>query len=167
MLMFAALAGALLYYLQVFAYYDRLTVAEVGDVELVNLVTGEAEPIRFAELTAIDSTSSPVRFRACFTAENSQAMLTETYETYEAAEPLVAPGWFDCFDAEEIGAALQSGEAIAFLWAENITYGIDRVVAVMPDGRGFAWQQINACGEVVFDGDPAPEWCPPVPERLE
>ena len=44
---------------------------------------------------------------------------------------------------------------------------IDRIVAVFPDGRGYAWHQINACGEVVFDGDPAPEGCPPVPERLE
>ncbi|MGR3625750.1 MAG: DUF6446 family protein, partial [Limimaricola sp.] len=27
-----------------------------------------------------------------------------------------------------------------------------------------AWNQINVCGEVVFDGDPAPAGCPTPPE---
>jgi hypothetical protein len=57
--------------------------------------------------------------------------------------------------------------AIAFLGIENVRYGIDQVVAVLPDGRGFVWQQINACGAVVFNGEPAPEGCPPVPESLK
>ena len=47
---------------------------------------------------------------------------------------------------------------------KRISYGIDRIVAIYPDGRGYAWHQINACGEVVFDGQPAPENCPPKPE---
>jgi hypothetical protein len=47
-----------------------------------------------------------------------------------------------------------------------VLYGIDRVLAIYPDGRAFAWHQINACGKFVFDGDPPPEGCPPVPERL-
>ena len=66
-----------------------------------------------------------------------------------------------------IGGALEKGEALAFLSEPNITYGIDRVVAVMGDGRGFAWNQINACGKEVFEGRPAPEGCPPVPEGLK
>lgn len=165
--MFAAIAGALLYYLQIYAYYEEVTAEQVGNVQLVNLVTGQPEPISFENFKAIDSTSAPIRFRACFDTPLSQAMLTETYATYEAAEPLVAPGWFECFDAEAIGRALETGEAIAFLATENITYGVDRVVAVLPDGRAYAWQQINSCGEVVFDGDPAPEGCPPAPERLQ
>ena len=45
----------------------------------------------------------------------TQAMLTETYKTYEGAVPLIAPSWFDCFDATAIGEALEKGEAIAFL----------------------------------------------------
>ena len=28
--------------------------------------------------------------------------------------PLTAPGWFDCFDADAIGEALDRGEALAF-----------------------------------------------------
>jgi hypothetical protein len=75
---------------------------------------------------------------------------------------LTAPGWFGCFDAEAIGEALKEGRAVAYLGEENIHYGIDRVVAVMDDGRAFAWHQINACGAVVFNGEPAPEGCPPV-----
>jgi hypothetical protein len=81
--------------------------------------------------------------------------------------PLVAPGWFDCFDAAAIGADLAAGRAAAVLGEANVTYGIDRVLALYPDGRGYAWHQINACGEVVFDGDPPPPGCPPVPERPE
>ena len=50
---------------------------------------------------------------------------------------------------------------------ENISYGIDQVVAVFPDGRGYVWHQINPCGSVVFNGDPAPAGCPPVPENLQ
>lgn len=159
--------GGAMYYLQVHAFYEEVTAEQVGNVQLVSLYSGEPEPVLFENFEAIDSTSSPIRFRACFEVANSQAMLTETYVTYEDAEPLVAPGWFSCFDAKAIGDALDSGEAIAFLGHENITYGIDRVVAVMADGRAFAWHQINACGEVVFDGDPAPEGCPPAPERLQ
>jgi len=166
-LLLAAISGALLYYLQIYAYYEEVTVDQVGEIQLVTLETGEPEPILFENFKAIDSSSAPIRFRACFDMSLDQAILTETYVTYEVAEPLVAPGWFDCFDAEAIGRALQTGEAIAFLSEENITYGIDRVIAVMPEGRAYAWHQINACGEVVFDGDPAPEGCPPVPERLQ
>jgi hypothetical protein len=94
-------------------------------------------------------------------------MLTETYQPYEGAEPLVAPGWFDCFDADEIGAALSEGTAMAFMGTENQSYGIDRIVAILPDGRGFAWHQINHCGEVVFDGRPAPEDCPEPPAETD
>ena len=92
-------------------------------------------------------------------------MLTETYVLYDDPVPTVAPGWFDCFDAEAIGVALSEGSALGFLGVENLIYGFDRIVAITEDGRGFSWHQINACGEVVFDGKPAPEGCPPPPER--
>ena len=48
---------------------------------------------------------------------------------------------------------------------ENIYWGIDRIVAIMDDGRAFAWNQINKCGAEVFDGQPAPAGCPPQPEK--
>ncbi|WP_439154857.1 DUF6446 family protein [Yoonia sp.] len=163
-LVMALVAGIALYYLQVYAYYDNVQPGP-DQVQLTSVTAGAPEPIPFDDFTGIDSDSSPIRYRACFTTPLSQATLSETYVIAENAEPLVAPGWFDCFDAEQIGADLQ-GEAIAFLGTENITYGIDRIVAIYPDGRGYAWHQINACGEVVFDGDPVPDTCPPVPESL-
>ena len=94
-------------------------------------------------------------------------MLTETYVTHDAAVPLTGPKWFDCYDAETIGADLEAGTAIAFLSEFNITYGIDRVIAVYDDGRAYIWHQLNHCGEKVFDGQPAPDDCPPAPERLQ
>ena len=78
--------------------------------------------------------------------------------------PLVAPRKFACFDAAAIGDALTHDKAVAFLGHANITYGVDRVVAVFNDGRAYAWNQLNHCGEVVYNGDPAPEGCPPPPE---
>ncbi|WP_137702986.1 DUF6446 family protein [Marimonas lutisalis] len=158
------IAGAAIYYLQVYAYYDEVVATGTDDVMLTSLTSGRPEPILYDDFKAINADSSPIRYRACFTTAQSIPMLTETYEPYEAAEPLVAPGWFDCFDAVEIGEALERGEALAFLGQHNIEYGIDRVIAVLPDGRGFAWHQINHCGEEVFDGKPAPADCPPKPE---
>ena len=166
LLMISLIAGGALYYLQVYAFYDDVT-AQVDDIKLVSVATGEPEEIVFADLTAIDSDSSPLRFRSCFTTSLSQALLTETYRVYDEAEPRVGPGWFDCFDAAQIGADLEAGIAFGFLSHENITYGIDRVVAVYPDGRAYAWNQINFCGEVVFDGNPVPPECPPAPESLQ
>lgn len=160
----ALAAGAGLYYLQVYAYYDEVSAVDIADVQLTSLISGTPEPILFENFQAIDSDSSPIRYRACFDTPHSQAALTEEFVTYELAEPLVAPDWFDCFDAQTIGEQLKTGEAIAFLGQENIHYGIDRIIAVMGDGRAFAWQQINACGEMVFNGEPVPAGCPTPPE---
>ena len=63
------------------------------------------------------------------------------------------------------GAQIEQGKARAFLAVENLTYGIDRIVTILPDGRGFAWTKINRCGKVVFDGKTAPKDCPKPVER--
>ncbi len=157
----AAVAGVAIYYLQVYGYYERVELrTDMPAVELTSLVSGQPEEIIADGFEAIDADSSPIRYRACFTTTMSQAMLSETYAPYEGAVPLTGPGWFDCYDAEEVGEALTDGRAIAYTGEENIEYGIDRVVAIMDDGRGFVWHQINPCGEEVFDGKPAPAGCP-------
>ncbi len=158
----AALAGGGLYYLQIYHFYEEVAAEDVA-VELTGIVSGTPETIPATEVEAIDAASSPIRFRACFATPLSLALLTETFEIYDDAEPLVAPDWFGCFDAAGLGAALEAGTAVAFLGQRDITYGIDRVVAVTPEGRGYVWHQINRCGEVVFDGEPVPEGCPPPP----
>ena len=156
----ALLAGAAIYYLQVYGYYHEVAAsAPAAEIRMTTL-EGVTEPLLIEGFEGIDADSSPIRFRACFRTPQSMAMLTETYQTYDGATPLVAPGWFDCFDAEAIGEALEAGQAVAYLGEENIEYGIDRVIAIMDDGRAFAWNQINRCGAVVFDGQPTPADCP-------
>ncbi len=159
----AILAGGALYYLQVYAFYEEVPATGAGDVQMTARASGAPEPVAHEGFRAIDADSSPIRYRACFTTPTPLAALSETYEPYDRPVPLEAPGWFDCFDADDIGAALTNGSAKAFLGQQNIQYGIDRIVAVAEDGRGWVWHQINPCGEVVFDGQPAPEGCPAPP----
>lgn len=139
----SVIAGISLYYLQVYHFYDEVA-AESVEIRLTPVGDGAPEAIPAEGIEAIDATSSPIRFRACFTTPLSQALLTETYRLYDDAEPLNAPGWFGCFNATEIGEGLENGSAIAFIAEESIAEGVDRVVAVFDDGRAFAWHQLNA-----------------------
>jgi len=163
-LMSALAAGLAMYYLQVYHFYEEVSANGTDDVQLVSLVSGQPEPVLYDGFEAIDATSSPIRYRACFTTTMSHAMLSETYEIYDTAEPLVAPKWFDCFDAGAIGLALEEGRALAFLGTKDIQYGVDRIVAITEDGKGYVWHQINRCGEIVFDGNRAPDDCPVPPQ---
>ncbi len=148
----AAVAGLAIYYLQEYAFYTEATFQQGAEIELTLLESGMPEPILVDALKGIDADSSPLRFRACFHTPLSQGLLTETYQTYQGATPLIGPTWFDCFNADKIGEALAKGEAIAFLSKANITNAdltkpdatsFDRVVAVFPDGSAFAWHQIH------------------------
>ena len=160
----AVVAGGALYYLQVYAFYEDVVATGEGDVLMTPQEGGAPEPIAYTNFRGIDADSSPIRYRACFETETGLDTLADTYLPYDGAVPLEAPGWFDCFNADEIGAALEAGTAQAFTGTANIEYGIDRIVAVNAQGQGFVWHQINHCGEVVFDGQPAPEDCPEPPE---
>ena len=75
-------------------------------------------------------------------------LLTESYQVYAQAVPLNAPSWFTCFDAAAIGQDILSGKAVAFLGQANVARDIDAVIAVYPDGRAFAWHQINPNADV-------------------
>ena len=156
----AALAGGALYYLQIYGFYSEVPETEVT---LVSLSSETPEVIPAAELRAIDAESSPIRYRACFRTDLSLPMLTETYVMVDGAIPRNAPGWFDCFDAEALGAEIESGQALVFLGQKNIAYGVDRVVAITDDGRGYVWHELNDCGEKAYDGTVVGEECPPLP----
>ncbi|MBQ66797.1 MAG: DUF6446 family protein [Paracoccaceae bacterium] len=158
------IAGGAMYYLQVYAYYSTVVPNGSTDVVLKPLDGSVAQAIAYSDYKAIDSNSSPIRYRACFTAENTADELKALYVTIKDAEPLVAPGWFDCFDAKEIGAAIESQSATSFLSIENVSYGIDRIVSVLDDGRGYAWNKINRCGKIAFAGKTLPPDCPTPPE---
>lgn len=133
----ALVAGVAMYWLQVYAFYTKLP-----DTTVLKVVTetGQA-PLSLEAFEGIDATSSPVRFRACA----KLADLTEVAHAQpaEAPEPLTGPGWFSCFDAGAITEALQRGEAKAYVSEKEIHLGVDRVIAVYPDGRAFAWHQLN------------------------
>ena len=163
----AVLAGAALYYLQVYAYYRPVEYGQgalnEGLVTLQVEKDGEAVPLEVANFEGITSDSSPIRFRACF--EVDPLDLNGTTSAPDA-EPLVAPGWFDCFDARAIGRELSAGNMRAVLDPTELEYGVSRIIAYYKDGRAFAWHQLNRCGEAVYDGDPAPADCPPAPESL-
>ncbi|WP_299546035.1 DUF6446 family protein [uncultured Tateyamaria sp.] len=151
------IAGATLYYLQIYGFYEEVETAEV---QLVSVVSDMPEPIPFTDFQAIDADSSPIRYRACFTTEMSLALLTETYVGLEQATPRNAPGWFDCFDAEAIAAELDAGTALPFLGQKNVDFGVDRIVAITEDGRGYVWHELNDCGDKAYDGTIVGEECP-------
>ncbi len=153
----AAVAGAGVWYTQEYAYYR--TLAQADTVGLTT-VAGEFEPVTVSDFRGTDSESSPIRYRACFNVDLSLAMLTETFAIAEKAEPLVGPRWLDCYDAAAIGAALESGDAVAFLGQKNVEYGVDRIVAVGRDGRAWSWNQLNNCGQTAYDGSAQGEACP-------
>ncbi|MCB6178715.1 DUF6446 family protein [Rhodobacter sp. Har01] len=143
LVMGAVLAGVAIWYLQVYAFYSPVAFTPGAEILLTPVAGDAPEAILADNVTGIDGQSSPLKFRACFTTPLSQAMLSETYRLYDKPTPTVAPGWFDCFDAAAIGAALERGEALAFLSQPDIHPGIDRVVAVFPDGHAYAWHQLN------------------------
>lgn len=131
-----------MYVLQVYAFYEELPPDEVS-IRLTLVATGEVEEITVTGMKAIDGSSSPLRFRACFETPHSQAMLTETFQVHPNPVPLTGPSWFDCYDAAAIGRALEEEQAIAYLGEAEIRDGVDRVVAIFDDGRAYVWHQLN------------------------
>ncbi|MFK7875024.1 MAG: DUF6446 family protein [Paracoccaceae bacterium] len=157
-----AVAGAALYYLQVYGFYTDVSTTGPKDVQLVSVVSDAPEPILFKEFQAIDAESSPIRYRACFRTDMSLSMLSETYVGLDAEAPRNAPHWFECFDAEAIAAQIDAGTALTFLGQKNVHYGVDRIVAITEDGRGYVWHELNECGTKAYDGTVVGETCPPL-----
>jgi hypothetical protein len=160
-------AGAGIYYLNEYAYYEEVETRPGLDVVLLSQDSEESMAIAYDEFQAIDASSSPIRYRACFTTTLTRDELAQTYIVSEQQKPRIAPGWFDCFDAEAIGAALEVGTATAFLSAKNIEYGVDRIVAVTDQGQGFVWHELNNCGKKAYDGTVVGESCPDLPEASQ
>ena len=153
----AVIAGASMYYLQVYGLYDEV---KTSDVQLVSVVDDLPKSISFDNFQAIDSLSSPIRYRACFTTDLSISLLSETYVGLDKVSPRNAPKWFNCFDAAAIGAELMAGTAVPFLGQKNVHFGVDRIVAITNDGRGYIWHDLNDCGDKAYDGTIVGEECP-------
>ncbi len=159
----AAVAGVGMYYLQVYGFYYDVEPQPGTDVSLWVEGAEDPQPIPYSAFQAIDADSSPIRYRACFKTDLTAQDLA-TFQRVENPEPLTAPGWFGCYDAVAIAEALKSGQAQAFMGAKNIHYGVDRIVAITTDGRGYVWHALNNCGEKAYDGTVVGEECPPRPE---
>lgn len=155
----ALIFGAVVYYAQVYYFYAPLPEDEAR-VVLTPQDRGEPRDIPFRDFEGIDASSSPIRYRACFTTSERPDTLDPVFERYEGAEPRNAPDWFGCFDAEAIGAQIAAGTAHVYTSRRNIEFGIDRVVAITEDGRGYIWEEINECGDKAYDGTPLGEDCP-------
>lgn len=158
-------AGASLYYLQIYGFYYDVDAQPGQDVQLMTQDTREAQPIAYAAFQAIDADSSPIRYRACFTTDLSLDDLSATFVESDKTEPRVAPDWFDCFNAQDIAAAIKEGRARTYLAAKNIHFGVDRIVAVTETGQGFVWHEFNDCGEKAYDGTVVGETCPERPSN--
>ncbi|WP_179380607.1 DUF6446 family protein [Jannaschia marina] len=157
-LLSAALAGGGLWYAQTRGYY-----APVEGPVTLTLAEGDAlTTLPVEEVEAIASSSSPLGFRACFRHGLDLAAVGDEIpaETMNDAAPTIAPDWFPCFDAARVGELLATGEARAFVAYKNAAYGVDRVVALTADGRGWAWHQLNDCGDKAYDGTVVGEECP-------
>ncbi len=130
----AAFAGAL-WYFQTYAYYV--------DLPKQALVIGDQTyPVENWE--GIEATSSPLKLRACLTlSDEVLEQITRDQEPSDGAIPLVAPNWFECFDARSIGADLEAGTATPFALASIDSPGIDAWLAVYADGRAYKWHQLK------------------------
>lgn len=164
-LLSAVLAGGVLYYLQVYGFYQEVAETEDADVRLVSLATNAPEPIEYRAFKAVDADSSPIRYRACFETEQTVDNLIMEFADAGDVTPRNAPRWFDCFDAAAIAAELRAGTARAFLGQKNVRFGVDRIVAITADGRGYVWHELNDCGAKAYDGTVVGEECPPPPKR--
>ncbi len=154
----SALAGFGIWYTQTYAYH---VPGPVQDQITLTTLLAETVQLDVTDYTAIRSESSPLGFRACFTLAEPPMGFTETYDRPADTGPTIAPGWFDCYDARQIGEDIGAREAIALMGTKNIAYGIDRIIALYPDGTGFAWHQLNNCGRKSYDGSAVGEECPP------
>lgn len=131
-LAFLALFAAALVYFQLFAYYERdrdSTMIDLGPVRI---------PV--SELDKIDARTSPLKLRACFRSDPS---LFEGQTVSTAAEPLLPPPWFSCFDTKRIEDDLERGAATAYEVARDAPEGTVAIVALYPDGRGYLWRQLS------------------------
>lgn len=143
----AAVAGVGVYWLQEYAFYAPVVFTPGQEISLTAPNSAAPQPIVVSDAQGIDAISSPLRYRACFTAQDPISSLTAAFMPYPSATPLNAPSWFTCFDAGAITQALADGTAVAFLGQANIlpnsgNVQVDRVIAVFPDGQAFAWNQL-------------------------
>ena len=131
---FLVIFTLILFYFQNFAYYERLDVK--------NKLLIEKKMVEVTRYNGIDASSSGLKLRECFT------IIDESFDSkgltkYQKPTPLNAPFWFGCFNAGSITKDLNTNKAVAFLSKKEEFDGIDKVIALYPDGSVFQWRQLN------------------------
>jgi hypothetical protein len=92
----------------------------------------------------IDADTSPLRFRVCFTLDEAGLVaMRGKARPSRSRTPLNAPGWFDCFDAPAIGAALEAGEATAVLGNARRGRASTGSSPSSPMAGVYGWHQLN------------------------
>lgn len=140
LLLVALLSGLAMWYLQVYGFYDEVDEIAGAQDMVLTLRDGNTASMAIQDFRAIDADSSPLRYRACFSVDPAQV---QDAEVYADPTPLNGPNWFQCYSARGLSGDLASGAARAVLSQRDIAPGVDRVIAVYPDGRAFAWHQLN------------------------
>ena len=130
-----AIFTGLLWYFQFYAFYEDLA-------EQPLVIGGTSYPVEHWQ--GIDASSSPLKRRVCLQVSEPVAGQISAEQTALAeAEPLVAPDWFECFNAKQIARDLEAGKAQAFALGASGFEGLDDVFALYPDGRGYLWRQLQ------------------------
>ena len=119
------------WWFQEHAFYEE-TVADTAEV----MIDDVAYPV--TNWRGITSTSSPLKMRACFVLRTTIDVPPSTAPT-----PLVAPGWFKCFNAQYITESLASEYGKAYVAERNDPPGFDRIVATFPGGNTYMWRQLS------------------------
>ncbi|MDO5646737.1 DUF6446 family protein [Paracoccus sp. (in: a-proteobacteria)] len=140
----AVLAAIAVWYLQVYAFYDDVDEITGTQTLFITQADGELAPLPVRDFRGIDKSSSPLGYRACFTVDHADLA---GLPVFADPTPTIGPSWFRCFNARGVGGDLESGAAQGFLSQADIRPGVDRVIAVYPDGRAFAWHQLNETAE--------------------
>lgn len=132
---FALIFGAALWYFQVYAFYDDLAPEPLAFGDTTYEVTG---------WQGIDAASSPLKRRVCLTVspETARRIADDQPET-DTATPLVAPYWFDCFDAGQLTADLATGHAAGYRIGPSEFDGVNDYLALYEDGRAYLWRQVD------------------------
>ena len=132
LVVFTIIFGAFLWYAQFYAYYN-----EVNGLPSVDVA---GRTVMVQDYQGLDGESSGLKLRGCFKVNPADF---EGVAVAEAPMPVTPPDWFTCFDVEQLTSDVESGAASAYMAAKEDMDGLDRVIAVYPDGRAYMWRQLN------------------------
>ncbi len=133
LILFCTIFGVVLFYFQVFAFYERADT--ISHIE----VSGNNIPVK--NYKGIKSASSALKLRGCFKVDPS---LFIGKPLAENPTPLAAPYWFKCFDHEYLHKQIIKGQPKVYLAKKNEYDGIDRLVLVFDNGKAYQWRQLNS-----------------------